>query len=345
VKIAEGKQGSIFDQLEDLDTQDCLEKVSSLAHLNEMNSAFVFIKPHAVTDKVKDLAKQGLEARGIRILTEGSLTGEVIDERKLIDQHYYSIASKATLLQPHELNVPADKFEKQFGLTWADALAAGKVYNAMDGCKKLEIDADQLNTAWAVCKKDNKLVKFGRGFYCGLVEIEGKESIYIFNGFFMSMRSKFTAPGTEIYYFVVQWDPATLSWSDFRNEVLGPTDPVTAPADSLRGQILGKWEELGLKEIPNVGDNGMHASASPFEALAERCNWLSVPVAEDPFGRKLMDAGMTEAAFKAWSVDPQVKIDAESKMGSIFDQLEDQDSEECFRTIVKLGNLNEMTLA
>jgi hypothetical protein len=33
---------------------------------------------------------------------------------------------------------------------------------------------------------------------------------------------------------------------------------------------------LGLQYCPNVGDNGVHASASPFEALAERMNWLKV---------------------------------------------------------------------
>ena len=37
------------------------------------------------------------------------------------------------------------------------------------------------------------MIKFGGGFYCGLIEVEGKEPIYVFNGFFMSMRSKFTA--------------------------------------------------------------------------------------------------------------------------------------------------------
>ena len=34
---------------------------------------------------------------------------QVIDEKKLIDQHYYAIASKATILKPEQLNVPADK--------------------------------------------------------------------------------------------------------------------------------------------------------------------------------------------------------------------------------------------
>ena len=32
----------------------------------------------------------------------------------------------------------------------------------------------------------------------------------------MSMRNKFTAPGLSIHYYTVQWDPAALSWADFR---------------------------------------------------------------------------------------------------------------------------------
>jgi len=44
------------------------------------------------------------------------------------------------------------------------------------------------------------------------VEVDGKNPIYAFNGFFMAMRSKFTKPGTSIYYYVVQWDSAT-SWA------------------------------------------------------------------------------------------------------------------------------------
>ena len=50
-----------------------------------------------------------------QILAEGSLTSEEIDSKKLIDQHYYAIASKATILKPAELNVPEDKFKAQFG--------------------------------------------------------------------------------------------------------------------------------------------------------------------------------------------------------------------------------------
>jgi nucleoside diphosphate kinase len=168
ISLGDGSKGSLYDAVEDMDATECLNKMSGLT----FNQAFVFIKPHAVTDKVKECVKKGLEARGITILAEGEITGEVIDEKKLIDQHYYSIASKATILKPEALNVPEDKFETQFGLTWKDALAAGNVYNALDGCAKLEIDGDEMDKQWGICKKAKKLVKFGGGFYCGLIEIE-----------------------------------------------------------------------------------------------------------------------------------------------------------------------------
>jgi len=237
--------------------------------------------------------------------------------------------------------VPADKFQAAFGLTWEEALASGKVFNAMDGCQELGIDADGMNDAWAKAKDAKKLVKFGGGFYCGQVEVEGKAPVYIFNGFFMAMRSKFTKPGTQIYYYVVEWDSKKLSWADFRGQVLGPTDPAEAPKSSLRGQILERWQELGLAAMPNVGDNGMHASASPFEAFAERNNWLGVPIKKDSFGTSLLAAGLSEEMIKEWSVDPQVVIEHVGKKGSIFDQLEDLDSKDCLQKVLELANLNQ----
>merc|ERR1712159_345202 len=305
-----------------------------------LNQAFVFIKPHAQTEAVQKCVKEGLEAKGITITSEGEIKSEVISEKKLIDQHYYAIASKATILKPAELNVPADKFEEQFGLTWAKALEDGNVYNAMDACEKLGITADELDTQWGICKKDKKLVKFGGGFYCGLIEMEGKDPIYAFNGFFMSMREKFCAPGLSIYYYTVEWDPAKLSWEDFRGKVLGPTDPAEAPADSLRGQVLAKWKELGLKSEPNVGDNGVHASASPFEAFAERNNWMGVPVPKDSFGRLIVSSRIPIKTIKSWSVDPQVTTE-EGKKGSIFDALEDMDADQCLAKLSGLWKLNK----
>eukprot|EP01108_Squamamoeba_japonica_P009263 TRINITY_DN856_c0_g1_i1.p1 TRINITY_DN856_c0_g1~~TRINITY_DN856_c0_g1_i1.p1 ORF type:complete len:352 (-),score=151.13 TRINITY_DN856_c0_g1_i1:32-1045(-) len=293
-----------------------------------MNQAFVFIKPHANTKQARALVRDEFANRDIEIVREGELTAQQIDEQQLIDQHYYAIASKATILEPSALAVPEAKFASSFGLEWKDALAQGIVFNAKQACVELGIDSAQLDTMWATAKREGKLVKFGGGFYCGALP-KGDSTIYVFNGFFMAMREKFVAKGVSIYYFVVQWDAAKLSWADFRGQVLGPTDPSDAPADSLRGQILANWETLGLTAVPNVGDNGVHASASPFEALAERLNWLGADLNDDAFGKALLDAGVSRATIDAWCVDPQVTYGPTGVKSSLFDALEDTDVDEC----------------
>ena len=67
------------------------------------NSAFVFVKPHANTLATQALVRDKLLGAGISILSEHEIAGSVIDEKKLIDQHYYAIASKATILTPMEM--------------------------------------------------------------------------------------------------------------------------------------------------------------------------------------------------------------------------------------------------
>merc|ERR1719162_2871277 len=158
------------------------------------NAAFVFIKPHAVTERVKDLVRCRLQEKGIDIVAEGSFDGTTIDGKKLIDKHYYAIASKATLLKPEKLNIPKDKFKEQFGLEWDDVLKDEKALNAKDACEKFEIEADELDKMWAGAKGAKNLVKFGGGFYCAKLEKEGKGVYYVFNGFFMTMRAGFVKP-------------------------------------------------------------------------------------------------------------------------------------------------------
>jgi len=292
------------------------------------NCAFVFLKPHAVTDKTKELVVQRFKDKGLEILKEGELKGEDIDKNKLIDSHYYAIASKATLQKPSQLNIPKDKFKEFFNEDW-NTVVKDKVFNALDACAKLGLTADELDKEWAKAKANKKLVKFGGGFYCGLIEtVSGKDPIYVMNGFFMSMRSKFVEPGCIVYYYVVEWDQSDLCWADFRGKVLGPTDPKDAPADSLRGEIYRDWKKLGQAFQPNVGDNAVHASASPFEALAERMNWLNYRPMRDAFGKQLLKVA-TKEQLNQWVKDPQVTYGAHPIKKSLYDSLEDTDTDYC----------------
>ena len=154
-----------------------------------------------------------------------------------------------------------------------------------------------------------------------------EDYVFVINGFYMAMREKYTKPGESIYYYLVEWEPNKLSWEEFRHKVLGATDPSTAEGGSLRRAIFTNWQALGLKSEPNVGDNGVHASASPFEALAERLNWMGATLEGDAFGKAMLDSGIPKDTIMSWTKDPQVPFD--SKKASLFDLLEDLDYDEC----------------
>jgi hypothetical protein len=208
----------------------------------------------------------------------------------------------------------------------------------MEACKRFKCDALALNDAW---QKAN-VVKLGGGFYCGLVTIQNT-SLYVFNAFFMTMRSKFVGSGVSIHCYEVEWNPSKLSWNDFRNKVLGPTDPAEGPDGSLRKTILDNYKSLGLESKPDKGDNGVHASASPFEGLAEKMNWLKRPLEQDSFGQALLSAGLIKDTILEWSVDPQV-MKPDGDKGSVFDALEDMDVDKCLAKLVELNNVNVNTI-
>ena len=182
-----------------------------------LNSAFVFVKPHANTKPTQDFVRDKLMSSGIEILSETDISGETIDEKKLIDQHYYAIASKATIVPAEKIPVPAEKFEAEFGESWETVLNENRAANALDACKRFGCTANELDAAWGKAKK---IVKFGGGFYCGLMSLDNEVGeLYVFNAFFMSMRSKFVGEGTSIHCYEVQWDSSVMSWEDFRGQV------------------------------------------------------------------------------------------------------------------------------
>ena len=316
------------------------ERVSSLearlsglevAAASRTHAAFVFIKPHAAdAAPVASLVRTALGAAGIAVRGEGVLGAAEMDAKRLIDTHYGAIASKAMRTDPRDLNpTPAARalFASTFAAelagmgdgigTWEEAVAAGRVRNAVGACSELGIDAAAMDGR---CRE--RMVKFGGGFYCSLVD-----GIFVINGFYMAMRAKYCAPGEKIRFLRAEWDADRLSWADFRGATLGATNPAAAAEGSLRRSIYDGWADLGLGAQPSVGDNGVHASASPFEAMAERVNWLEQDLGTDVFGAGLLAAGIPEATVRAWMSDPQVPF--EGGRQSLFDLLEDLDARDC----------------
>jgi nucleoside diphosphate kinase len=411
VTTLDGKKGSLFDQLEDKSVEECLATMQSLdnvevkAQAGLKNRAFVFIKPHANNAAVCALVRTKFAESKITILNDGELTGPVIDSKMLIDNHYLSIANKASLNKPSSLNPPPsglEEFKKTFNISWADVQAQGRMFNALEACRLTGLDGNQMDTLWATAKKNGKLAKLSGGFYAGLIpvlafpsavvgpavpsaeeakalaeafgdclcfskasyqaitDLSDKElsakyptvtvgeavftkfpafsAKFLLNGFYAGMRSKFTVPEAKIHWYVVEFATEALTWQNFRLQILGATDPALAVSGSLRRSILDEYKALGLATEPNVGDNGVHASASPFEALAEQLNWLQCDISNQPFGQACLAGGVPEATIAAWTKDPQVTT-LDGKQGSLFDQLEDKSVEACLTAMQGLANV------
>jgi len=305
------------------------------------NSGIVFIKPHANLPSVRDLVKQKLDKAGIHVVMEWEVSAKEMQDKKLIDNHYFSIASKATLKTPDKLNVPLKIFEDFFGESWSKVLSEGRAVNALQACKRFQCDAQTLNEAWRNSESISKVVKLGGGFYCGLVTVGNQSPLYVFNAFFLNMRDKFVGDtDNSIYCYEIEWDPIVLSWADFRKKLLGATDPNAACKGSIRKELLKRYKELGLASRPDKSNNGVHGSASPFEGLVEKANWGAKPYDKDGFGKQLILQGIKVKILKTWSHDPHVILPESSSPVSLFDALEDLDAAACINKLVRISEIN-----
>jgi hypothetical protein len=170
------------------------------------------------------------------------------------------------------------------------------------------------------------MVKLGRGFYCGLIDtIPNKPPVFCINGFFMAMRAEYLADSASVHYFLVEWDNAAMSWSDFRKKVIGGTNPSFAHPESLRSLMTTRWEELGLDGPLDMMRNGIHASASAFEALVERSIWLRISAEGDALGTELMQLGLTPEVMTDWMSN--VSVNGKP----MFDHMDGKGSRDCLK--------------
>lgn len=131
-----------------------------------LNRALVFVKPSANTAAARALVEAALETAQVEVLATSELSAEAIDAGGVIDKHYYSIASKATLGTADTLPVDEAAFEAFFDTTYAAAKATGRVFNALEACDVLGCDGAALEAHWEAAAGRGLRCKLGGGFYC-----------------------------------------------------------------------------------------------------------------------------------------------------------------------------------
>eukprot|EP00299_Pterocystis_sp_00344_P009644 c4117_g1_i1.p1 GENE.c4117_g1_i1~~c4117_g1_i1.p1 ORF type:complete len:329 (+),score=72.37 c4117_g1_i1:33-1019(+) len=288
------------------------------------NQALVFVKPHAVNQKVIDYVRTRLSEKA-KILLEKEITSKEIASKGLIDAHYASIAECALHTSPSKLDVKPDRqqaFADKFSISWSDAISQKLVFNSAEAMKQINTTGPAFSQIISQAQNSGAQVKLGPGLY--VVQLKDHNNIFVINGFYEAMRGKFVADGAKIHCFVIEFDPSAMSWAEFRGGLIGTTDPTQAKDGSLRREFLVRYQEFDLPNQPSTSDNCVHASAGPLEGLRERTIWTGVKVAKDPFGAALLKAGIASKQLSAWLNNPVETIG--DKTDSIFNLTEDVDS-------------------
>jgi nucleoside diphosphate kinase len=287
------------------------------------NKALIFIKPDAAKPKVVDFVVKVLDGWGVCLSEPVSVRGTTIAAERTIDRHYFAIAGTAVERKPADYTLSEDAreaFRGSFGLRWEEALASGLLLNAQEAQERLGgISGIDLNELW----KASRQVKMAPGLYAGFFADKGW---YVINGFYPGQREVFTNPDAQVILFEASFSPEKLHWEEFRSKVIGATDPTAAPESSLRGQILTRYQELGIADRPEMSRNGVHASAGPVEGLRERMVWLGRDPSIDPLSRKLIAEGLNPGELDRLLENAMVSVSG--NRGPVFDLTEDLDSDE-----------------
>ena len=136
-------------------------------------------------------------------------------------------------------------FETKWSIGLDKAVGAGQVVSLAQYMKKYPRQtASDILTQWDT----NGSLKLLSGTYVGRLD----SGEYVVNAFYGAMRAKFINPSVQLILYSVAFKESDLSWKEFREQVIGATNPSTALPGSLRNNLLKDYYTLGLDQTPNL---------------------------------------------------------------------------------------------
>lgn len=294
-----------------------------------MNEPFVFIKPHVSRcPAVVQFVKKRLAAFGVEWLYEFSVTGSQIAAGGLVDKHYAVNAHAGMAEDVHALFISEEgkaHFQALVGESWQDAVDSGRLFSGWQYMQQHSLTATAMAALWRTMDAH----KVAGGYYVGVLP---DHKGYVLNGFYPSVREAYTRDDVSLDCGILRFNEVKLNWRAFRHHVIGSTNPAQADVDSIRGEMFQRAKEYGVDV--SISDNVIHASASPFEALIEKINWLGDNLKNDPLLDALQELGVTKKQIQTWYYDnPAVAMDGQQE--TLVDVLEDKNSSDVLALVKK----------
>ncbi len=270
-----------------------------------LNEALLLIKPHASRlFSVRQLVAQELAIYRISIANFFTHTGA--DVSRFIDKHYKDLSRGAygDVIQPTEDVLLS--FKNVFNVAWEESV----VINCVEAFDILRVTPTEMEKLW----RAGPYLKLAPGRYVARVD-----KYFVINGFYEAMKQDWVKEDALVCAYIVRWKEENLSWADFRDKVIGATEPSKAHPESIRGKMWKNSEEMGLGKELKSPFNGVHASAGPFEAARECQLWSGdkhVPLLREAAKKAAPDSDWERAMRNPKLQDGRFLFDATEGVGA-----------------------------
>lgn len=296
------------------------------------HEAVLFIKPElaclstTTLQQVFSMIDAACAKYDVEILNIGSLSWSYMKEHNIAGEHYGVINKISREGMPALSQDAQNKVRELFPVADEFVLGAHQ-FLAKFPTWTAETLGDYVDSNPASMKK------LAPGTYAMPIEQDGQQYTLL-SGFHPAQLLHFVNEGRSIIVMPVR---SKTAWKTLRDDMVGATDPTTAPAGALRAELLANKDSLGIPTV-SKGLNGIHLSAGPLEGMVEVVRFTSdlsrgqkSSYSSTNFGTAWLQSGGSEAELNTLAENPMVT--ANGKTESAFDATELMDMDQAITTL------------
>lgn len=290
-------------------------------HTPMKNQMLFFFKPEVFLtssenwEQLTNNILSKIEDFGMRIHNLQVISGPFLAENDIMSNHYGVINKLSNSASKSVSDSSKIQFQNEYNIPFDKAQVFGGHEFLINFPQFTPLTLDYL---W----QNLTTTRLGSGCYCAELNLDGSKC-FLLNAFHPRQLSHFIEPGRIILTAILSTD---RDWKECRLDLLGSTDPYKAKIGSIRNYLLQNKESFSLNYF-SKGNNGVHLSAGPIEALVEIERFYSSGAIEGlnksskNFIANILGAILNETQINFCKVNSDINLN--SKRISIYDLTEE----------------------